>query len=540
MKCKTNGYTTCRCLKTILIGGFLTLSGSNTYGWSVAGTVKNSSGTALSGVTVTVKDSSKYSTTTDANGAFRLESTVATAQNLKNNNHSSSYSILTTGRELRFITAETGPLHLDILDCSGRLLWREQTVLTGSHLRFALPPFMGNGLSFLRIRFKDREESHALISTSDELLPFAQCSTTKNALIRKASAAPYPTLIFKKTDYHDTSITMTDMNVSSLSVVMTSASQVCALPTGTLKWQSSGILVNIKPDASHKIVSVKDPTIQKYNNKYLIYCTVYNTSNSTWSMQFIQFADFSKAKDETPFFMDQVPGFSGYKCAPELFYFEPAKLWYLIWQQQDPAYSTTTTPDNPRSWSTPKPFFTGGMPNKPNLPIDYWPVADDKNFYIFFTGDDGKVYRIKTTLDKFPSGFGSPVVVKTLATSIIFEGSSHYKVKGTANTYLHLVEGMGSTGRYFSAWTSEGLEGAWKDYKVGQTDPFARSNNVTYASGATDWTDDVSHGELLRSNPNQTQEIDPCNLQLLYQGMAPGSGGKYEQLPYRLGLLTLK
>jgi hypothetical protein len=97
---------------------------------------------------------------------------------------------------------------------------------------------------------------------------------------------------------------------------------------------------------------------------------------------------------------------------------------------------------------------------------------------------------------------------------------------------------MGSTGRYFSAWTSEGIEGAWKDYKTGQSNPFARTNNVTYATGVTDWTNDVSHGELLRDNPNQTQEVDPCNFKLLYQGMAPNSGGDYGLLPYRLGLLT--
>jgi hypothetical protein len=141
--------------------------------------------------------------------------------------------------------------------------------------------------------------------------------------------------------------------------------------------------------------------------------------------------------------MDQVQGFSGYKCAPELFYFAPQDLWYLIWQQQDPAYSTTKTPDNPNSWSAPKRFYPGGqIPKAPQLPLDDWPIADDKNFYLFFTGDDGKVYRVKTSLDKFPEGFGEPVVVKSLNQNIIFEGSSHYKVKGTANTYLHVVEGM--------------------------------------------------------------------------------------------------
>ena len=255
-------------------------------------------------------------------------------------------------------------------------------------------------------------------------------------------------------------------------------------------------------------------------------------------MQFIQFDDFSKANDAKPIFMDQVQGFSGYKCAPELFYFAPQDLWYLIWQQQDPAYSTTKSPDKPNSWSAPKRFYQSGkIPNAPSLPIDYWPIADDKNFYLFFTGDDGKVYRVKTSLDKFPEGFGAPVVVKSLNQNIIFEGSSHYKVKGTKNIYLHVVEGMGNP-RYFSAWTSEGIEGEWKDYMVGQNNPFAGTKNVSYAPGATDWTDDVSHGELIRENPDQTQELDICNLKFLYQGKNPNSGGEYNLPPYRLGLLT--
>jgi len=40
--------------------------------------------------------------------------------------------------------------------------------------------------------------------------------------------------------------------------------------------------------------------------------------------------------------------------APQVFYFEPHKLWYLIYQTKDfnrqPIYSTTATIDKPESW----------------------------------------------------------------------------------------------------------------------------------------------------------------------------------------------
>ncbi|HTN83224.1 MAG TPA: non-reducing end alpha-L-arabinofuranosidase family hydrolase, partial [Sorangium sp.] len=62
--------------------------------------------------------------------------------------------------------------------------------------------------------------------------------------------------------------------------------------------------------------------------------------------------------------------------------------------------------------------------------------------------------------------------------------------------------------------------------------------NVTYEGG--DWSDDISHGELIRSGHDEKMTISACNMRFLYQGRDPSVGGEYGRLPYKLGLLTLQ
>ncbi len=54
-----------------------------------------------------------------------------------------------------------------------------------------------------------------------------------------------------------------------------------------------------------------------------------------------------------------------------------------------------------------------------------------------------------------------------------------------------------------------------------------------------DWTNDISHGELVRAGYDERMELDLCSgtTQFLYQGRDPSINVSYSQLPYRLGLL---
>ena len=45
-----------------------------------------------------------------------------------------------------------------------------------------------------------------------------------------------------------------------------------------MKWTSSGVLIEPQSDENHKHVSIKDPTVLRYNGKWHIYATAYSIS----------------------------------------------------------------------------------------------------------------------------------------------------------------------------------------------------------------------------------------------------------------------
>jgi len=306
-----------------------------------------------------------------------------------------------------------------------------------------------------------------------------------------------------------------------------------------LQWKSTGVLVSPVSDETHTIVSVKDPTIVRYNDLWHIYATAYSTSARTWSMVYLNFKDWSEAPKAKLTYIDVNPNLRGYHCAPHLLYFTPHKKWYLIFQSQQPQYCTTDDISKPETWTAPRNFFARLPAGTPRLPIDYHIICDDKHAYLFFTGDNGRFYRSRTNIEDFPNGMGDVEVAIQGNRNNLFEGSMTYKIKGT-DTYLTIIEAL-SPARYYRAWISNDLNGEWTPVPGADSwaTPFAGINNVTFEEGVEPWTRDISHGELLRDGYDETPTIDPNNLRFLYQGRDPKSNGNYSLLPYRLALLTL-
>jgi hypothetical protein len=309
------------------------------------------------------------------------------------------------------------------------------------------------------------------------------------------------------------------------------------------EWTTGEAIILPEPDKAHPVVSVKDPSVLYYNGKWYVFYTTCD-EKAEWSMQFISFNDWKDVNLAIPFFKDDNPNLLGYRCAPQVFYFRPQKKWYMIFQANQPQYSTNDNIDDPLGWSKPADFFSG-VPKSvvDGSWLDYWVICDDEYAYLFFSGNNGRFYRSLTAIKDFPKGMSEPeVAISNKERGELFEGSCTYRIKGQKK-FLTIIEAFGPTSwdRYYRSFVSDSLDGIWKEQAAKWDAPFAGINNVKFDEGVKPWTRDISHGEIIRDGYDETLTIDPENLRMLFQGRdAMSNGRQYHLLPYRIGLLIKK
>ncbi len=265
----------------------------------------------------------------------------------------------------------------------------------------------------------------------------------------------------------------------------------------------------------------KDPTIVYYGGKYHVFYTGANQSGG-WQMLYTSASTISGLKTAKRTYLSKIG--ESYFCAPQVFYYEPHGLWYLVYQDgtYGAAYATTKNIADPTSWSGPKSFGISG-----NMGWDYYIVCDDTNAYMYNTPSDGSgnLYIRKTSLSNFPRGWSKPSV----SIKNTFEGAHVYKAKADGKYYL-IVEDS-KDGRYYELWTSTSAGGPWTQV----AEKWAHRGNLSYNS--TKWTTNVSHGELIRSGYNQKLEINDINkVDFLIQGTLSLSG-EYQKLRWDLGMI---
>lgn len=314
------------------------------------------------------------------------------------------------------------------------------------------------------------------------------------------------------------------------------AAEPAAWSTGEFRWRASGPLIDVEAQraAPDPPVALKDPTIVFHDGRWHLFGTLRMKSGRV-CMEYLNFTDWAQANvapRELISFTDK------YHCAPQVFYFTPHQRWYLIHQLANPEntpamgpyFSTTTDLVDAKSWTKPQLMVTNPAPGQKW--IDFWVICDAEKAHLFYTSNNGKMWRRETKLADFPLGWSEQVLALE---GDIFEASHTYKLKGREQ-YLTIIEAQAPGRRYYKAYLADRLEGPWRGLADSLARPFAARENVQQSP---EWAASISHGELIRTGVDERMEVDPENLRFLFQGVSEVDyrGSKYGGIPWRLGLL---
>ncbi len=302
-------------------------------------------------------------------------------------------------------------------------------------------------------------------------------------------------------------------------------------------WEYTAPLIAPEKRETEPSRAQKDPTVVFYGGRWHVFMTAKLPDRSV--IEYCSFAQWEDA-DRAPRTILKVSD-GAYYCAPQVFYFAPHEKWYLIYQMGVPgadkmwvAYSTSEDITDPDSWTPAAPILDGGAGDPRTVGgLDYWIICDDRRAYLFFTDLKGKMWRLWTDLADFPQSFDHCQVALEAE---IFEASHTYYLTGVGK-YLTVIEEDGR--RYYKAYLADRLDGDWTPLADTAEAPFAGWRTIRPAQGVEPWTDNISHGELIRDGHDQRLSVDPADLRFVFQGMwdRDKTGQNYGRLQWRIGLL---
>ena len=256
-------------------------------------------------------------------------------------------------------------------------------------------------------------------------------------------------------------------------------------------------------------IAVKDPTIVNYDGKWHLFYTV--SGKDPGGIGYVSATTLDGLANVPRHHLTQFHGHTSDSMggAPQVFYFAPQKLWYLIYQTKDfnrqPVYSTTATIDKPESWSKTKNLMVRAEPDVKW--IDFWVMCDDTKAYFFYSRGRKDVYVRSTKIEDFPNGFGLGQLAFSPMPEPLTEAVHIYKVKGKKQYHmLYETRPPGQEMRRYGMAAASNLLGPWNRV----ADDYAIADKFLFPIDVERWTDQISHGEMIRTGYDQKLEYDPA------------------------------
>jgi hypothetical protein len=304
---------------------------------------------------------------------------------------------------------------------------------------------------------------------------------------------------------------------------------------GRFAWKASPCLIFPSHGDGENIRGIKEPTVVFYQNKWHLFATA-RSEKPSHQIVYLSFEDWKDADKSQRTILKLDPN---HAASPQVFYFEPQRRWYLIYQIEDskknptiqPVFSTSEDIANPSSWTTPQPLYAS-QPDNIRLWTDFWVICDEFRAYLFFSSRDGNMWRSQTALGDFPQKWSRP---QSCLESDVLQGARVYKLQGFRK-YLTIIEAQETGQRYCKAFWADFLNGRWDDLAVSEKKSFAGKLNIKQDP---QWIDQISRGEVLRASYDQRMEVDPLHIRFLFAAIDEydKTDRGYGQIPWRLGLL---
>lgn len=187
------------------------LLSTHAFGWSASGTVKSTTGTAILGATVSVKDSATIpAATSGADGSFTVGSSTGLAPTFG----PTAFSARIEGDRLVIHAPADGVIHVSLLDASGVSLWKQSANAQQGTAHLAIPTGIRFGAAFLRVRHADG------VFYQGVAMDGAGSWKVAAHLSSARSLDVFPTLVAKATGYADTTFAMTAATQAGIMIAM--------------------------------------------------------------------------------------------------------------------------------------------------------------------------------------------------------------------------------------------------------------------------------------------------------------------------------